>query len=285
MFSVIVLTRACFLSTAGVIVLLAFTVAGCSSDVSRLGDNLFPRALKTDRPPFDVSPAVLSGSDASTFRTQPDVANSTRWSAKVFNPAHSATRVIAHRKPNRKPVWRNPTLAFAKRNDKAISKEAALNRGGLTVNDPRSRAQPQQAPGTGLDKVPATDAKPTFQWPVHGKLLAHFGSLPNGEKNYGIAIAVPEDTPIKSAEDGVVIYAGNALKGFGNLVLMRHTGNYVTVYAHAKTLEVQRGDHVRRGDIIGKSGQTGYVTTPQLYFEVRKGATPVDPLGFLQERA
>ena len=79
----------------------------------------------------------------------------------------------------------------------------------------------------------------------------------------------------------MVIYADNGLQGFGNLVLVRHADNYVTVYAHAKELSVKRGDQIRRGDIIGYSGQTGSVSTPQLYFEVRKYSAPVDPLRFL----
>jgi murein DD-endopeptidase MepM/ murein hydrolase activator NlpD len=93
--------------------------------------------------------------------------------------------------------------------------------------------------------------------------------------------AVPEDSPIRPAQDGVVIYAGSGLKGFGNLVVLRHTNNYVTVYAHAKELKVKRGDQIKRGDLIGTSGQSGNVSTPQVYFEVRKYSRPVDPLPLL----
>ena len=93
--------------------------------------------------------------------------------------------------------------------------------------------------------------------------------------------AVPENTPIKAAEDGVVAYAGNELKGYGNLVLVRHPNGYVTAYAHAKELVVKRGDQVKRGQIIARAGQTGSVSSPQLHFEIRKGATPVDPVQYL----
>jgi len=126
----------------------------------------------------------------------------------------------------------------------------------------------------------STDA-PHLHWPVRGKILARFGSRTNGERNDGIAIAVPDNTPIESAEDGVVIYAGSDLKGFGNLALVRHGDDYVTVYAHARELKVKRGDQVKRGDVIGISGHTGSVETPQLYFEVRKRSAPVDPLRLL----
>ena len=86
---------------------------------------------------------------------------------------------------------------------------------------------------------------------------------------------------MKSAEDGVVAYAGNELKGFGNLVLVRHANGYVSAYAHASEIAVKRGDNVKRGQVIAKAGQTGNVTSPQLHFEIRKGSTPVDPTQFL----
>jgi murein DD-endopeptidase MepM/ murein hydrolase activator NlpD len=92
---------------------------------------------------------------------------------------------------------------------------------------------------------------------------------------------VPENTPVKAAEDGTVAYAGKELKGYGNLVLVRHPNGYVTAYAHAKELLVKRGDQVKRGQVIARSGQTGNVNTPQLHFEIRKGSSPLDPTRFL----
>lgn len=117
-----------------------------------------------------------------------------------------------------------------------------------------------------------------FRWPVRGRVISNYGSKPGGTRNEGINIAVPEGTSIKASEAGVVAYAGNELKGYGNLVLVRHEGGWVSAYAHNKQLLVKRGDTVRRGEIIAKSGQTGSVTSPQLHFELRKGASAVDPL-------
>jgi murein DD-endopeptidase MepM/ murein hydrolase activator NlpD len=128
----------------------------------------------------------------------------------------------------------------------------------------------------------AAGSLPTFRWPAQGRVIASFGSSSNGSQNDGINIAMPEGTAVKAAEDGVVAYAGNELKGYGNLVLVRHSNGYVTAYAHAKELLVKRGDHVKRGQVILKSGQTGNVNAPQLHFEVRKGATPLDPMRFLK---
>jgi murein DD-endopeptidase MepM/ murein hydrolase activator NlpD len=116
---------------------------------------------------------------------------------------------------------------------------------------------------------------PTFRWPLRGRVISGF------PKNDGIDLAVPEGTAVHAAEDGVVAYAGNELKGYGNLILIRHSNGYVTAYAHASELMVKRNDAVRRGQVIAKSGQSGSVSAPQLHFEIRKGSTPVDPMQFL----
>jgi murein DD-endopeptidase MepM/ murein hydrolase activator NlpD len=134
------------------------------------------------------------------------------------------------------------------------------------------------APGKASE---ATGALPTFRWPVRGKVITTYGAKTNGKSNDGINLAVPEGTPVKAAEDGVVAYSGNELKGYGNLILVRHTNGYVTAYAHASELLVKRGDSIKRGQVIAKSGQSGEVGSPQLHFEIRKGSVPVDPLQFL----
>jgi murein DD-endopeptidase MepM/ murein hydrolase activator NlpD len=140
------------------------------------------------------------------------------------------------------------------------------------------------APATEDNSVKTAEpagALPTFRWPVRGRVIAGFGPKPNGLQNDGINLAVPEGTPIKAAEDGVVAYAGNELKGYGNLVLLRHSNGFVTAYAHTSDILVKRGETVKRGQVIAHSGQTGNVTSPQLHFEIRKGATPVDPAQYL----
>jgi murein DD-endopeptidase MepM/ murein hydrolase activator NlpD len=139
---------------------------------------------------------------------------------------------------------------------------------------------PEPAPSAVKSAEPAGNL-PSFRWPVRGRVIAGFGPNPSGTQNDGINVAVPEGTPVKSAEDGVVAYAGNELKGYGNLVLIRHSNGFVTAYAHASEILVKKGEQVKRGQVIVKSGQTGNVTAPQLHFEIRKGATPVDPAQYL----
>lgn len=116
-----------------------------------------------------------------------------------------------------------------------------------------------------------------MRWPVRGRVISGFGSGKDG-----VDIAVPEGTPIKAAENGVVIYAGDGLKEFGNTVLVRHENGLVTVYGHASSIEVQRGQKVKRGQEIALSGMSGTTDSPKLHFEVRKNSAPVDPSGYLE---
>lgn len=146
------------------------------------------------------------------------------------------------------------------------------------VETPAAAAEAAPSP---VKSAEATGALPTFRWPVRGRVVAAYGAKTNGKANDGINVAVPEGTPVKAAEDGVVAYAGNELKGYGNLVLVRHSNGYVTAYAHASELMVKRGETIKRGQTIAKSGQSGEAGSPQLHFEIRKGSTPVDPLKFL----
>ncbi len=138
------------------------------------------------------------------------------------------------------------------------------------VAAPRSR--PQR-----VEPAQVYSAPLKFRWPVVGRIIASFGSTANGGRNDGINIAARLGAPIRAAASGRVIYAGNELKGYGNLVLIRHDDGYVTAYAHAERIAVDRGMHVLKGQVIGYAGATGDVTRPQLHFEIRRGVHPVDP--------
>lgn len=134
-----------------------------------------------------------------------------------------------------------------------------------------------------LPSPAAEQSGPAFRWPARGRVISAYGSKTSGQTNDGVNIAVPEGTDVKASDDGVVAYSGSELKGFGNLVLIRHSNGWVTAYAHNSALNVKRGDAVRRGQIIAKSGSTGNVSSPQLHFEVRKGAQTVDPIKHLPD--
>ena len=121
----------------------------------------------------------------------------------------------------------------------------------------------------------------TFLWPVRGRLVTAYGPKDGGLHNDGINIAAAKGTPVRAADNGVVAYVGNELRGFGNLILVKHAGGWVTAYAHNDTLLVRRGDKVARGQAIAQVGSTGNVGEPQLHFEIRQGTRAVDPMGLL----
>jgi len=142
-------------------------------------------------------------------------------------------------------------------------------------------AAPVQAAPVQVAAAPAAEpvmsGSDKFRWPVSGRVLVDFAS----SKGTGINIEVAEGASVKAAENGTVIYVGSGVEGYGNLVLIRHPNGYVSAYAHLGSMSVAKGTNVSRGDIIGAAGATGSVTKPQLHFELRKGATPVDPVPLL----
>lgn len=123
-----------------------------------------------------------------------------------------------------------------------------------------------------------------FFWPLKGPLLLHFGPGKGGYFNDGINISAPENTPILAAADGQVVYAGNELRGYGNLLIIRHKNSWMTAYAHQKDMIVKKGDAVKRGQTIGHVGTTGNVTVPQLHFGIRNGKDALNPEEYLPRR-
>lgn len=127
----------------------------------------------------------------------------------------------------------------------------------------------------------STYRKSKFIWPVNGSVVSNFGVVGKGRRNDGINIKAATGTNVKAADKGIVAYAGNELKGFGNLVLIKHSDGYITAYAHNDKLYVKKGQKVLRGEKIATVGRTGSVNTPQLHFEVRAGKKAVNPRQYL----
>ena len=120
-----------------------------------------------------------------------------------------------------------------------------------------------------------------FLWPVKGKILARYGTNASGTRNEGINIEAPRGTPVHAADAGVVAYAGNEMRGYGNLILVKHAGGWMTAYAHNDLVMVKRGDTVKRGQEIATVGSTGLNGDPQLHFEIRRGVKALDPSEYL----
>lgn len=192
----------------------------------------------------EAAPAAASPTMAQTTNTQPTVINAGKQVAALNGTATDATPPAAKDEP-------------AAKQDKVANAE------------PQSQTQ-------------AGDST-KLRWPVSGRVIAGFGGRSDGTHNDGINMSVPLGTDVHAAEAGVVAYAGSELKGYGNLVLLRHDNGWVTAYAHNDELLVKRGDKVRRGQVIGKAGKTGTVDQPQVHFELRQGSKPVDPTPFMEK--
>jgi len=180
-------------------------------------------------------------------------------------PTHGARKaVLGEATNNRLP----PDARVVVHNEPALARQQPQARVARTV--PQISSTPQETHSG--DAIASG-----FIMPVSGRIVLPFGSAGGGERNDGINIAANAGTPIRAAADGTVTYAGNELKGYGNLILIKHEGGYVTAYAHAASIGVARGQVVAKGDVIGTVGQTGDVNQPQLHFEIRRDMKPIDP--------
>jgi murein DD-endopeptidase MepM/ murein hydrolase activator NlpD len=196
-----------------------------------------------------------------------------------------ATRSAVMREATSNPVYSAPLPQFPRRVTVAsyvlqpvtVAKSQPAYQPVEVKPTPRIALEVQNAAKAVSEFVQPVATGSEFEWPVAGHVIAAFGSYGNGERNDGINIAANLGEPIHAAAAGTVTYAGNELKGYGNLVLIRHDDGYVTAYAHAQNISVNRGDRVEKGQIIGTAGETGDVTSPQLHFEIRRGVQPVDP--------
>ena len=155
----------------------------------------------------------------------------------------------------------------------------------VTAAAPAEVAQAAAGP-KGAQVAAAGDAGAAIgklRWPAKGKVVAAFGPRPDGTHNDGVNLSVPLGTEVHAAESGVVAYAGSELKGYGNLILVRHDNGWITAYAHNEEMLAKRGDKVKRGQVIAKAGKSGQVDAPQVHFELRQGSKPVDPAPFMEK--
>jgi murein DD-endopeptidase MepM/ murein hydrolase activator NlpD len=233
--------------------------------VARLESEKAAKAAAKDAKSAPASKAVASAADSAKVAASSKVAAKAE-SAKL--EASKATKAEPQKfakleSPKAAPKVvepvSKPTPVVASKPEPAKAPEAAKP----AIKEPEQTAS--------IAAKPADDGN--FRWPARGRVISGYGA----SGNEGINIAVPEGTPVKAAEEGTVAYAGSDVKGYGNLVLIRHANGYVSAYAHNGDISVKPGEKVKRGQVVAKSGQSGNVTSPQLHFEIRKGATPVDP--------
>ncbi|TCV60859.1 murein DD-endopeptidase MepM/ murein hydrolase activator NlpD [Neorhizobium sp. R1-B] len=186
-------------------------------------------------------------------------------------------------------IPQQPTEKAAASPKPAVAAAPAAAQPATPASAPAAKAPAETASVADVEKksdvaaaAPQSTGISKYRWPVNGAVVAGYGQNVDGNRNDGIDISVPEGTPIKAAENGVVIYAGNGLKQLGNTVLVRHDDGKVTVYGHAGNINVTRGQKITRGQTLASSGMSGDAKRPQVHFEVRKDATPVNPITFLE---
>lgn len=208
-------------------------------------------------------------------------------------PSSTATPSIAttEQRVAALPPASRPTPTRLKPQQVASAQGDAARSTGKTQARPVSAPSPVPvAPADPKALRKAAVAKPPplsgegFMWPVSGKIVQTFGPKANGQRNDGINIGVPEGTPVVAAENGIVVFAGDSIAGFGNMLLIRHASGFTTAYAHNETLLTSIGQSVRRGQVIARAGATGAVTSPQVHFELRAGRKPIDPSTQLTDR-
>ena len=207
----------------------------------------------------------------------------------VFEPSAEDEHVVAA--PPRAPAYEESAAAAevsapSDDADAVLINPEPIDFAALHVEPAPSAPPPRPVSTTRSNsaEVPLPPTRDTFLWPIEGRVISRFGSKPGGMHNDGINIAVPVGSEVRAAQNGVVAYAGNELRGYGNLVLIRHKDGWMTAYAHNDSLLVGKGDVVRRGQVISRSGKSGRVSRPQAHFEIRRDGKPQDPLRLLTRK-
>jgi len=204
-------------------------------------------------------------------------------------PPPSAARVLPEIIPLDGPPPKQTVAATPKSSPAALTPPVAAQQQAAVpppIMPPRNASAALPLPGEDPGPQPgATSGQAStagrFPWPVRGRILASYGNIPGGGHNDGINIAAPRGTPVRAIDAGTVAYAGNEVKGYGNIVLIKHANGWISAYAHLDDVTVKVGETIGAGQAFGKVGETGGVTEPQLHFELRRGKKPVDPKEFL----
>jgi len=254
----------------------ATPVPGARASLSTGAESSLPNELAAEiarekgEKPADLVPAGESGAESSKPMlmgnlTQRNAGAPTASTSSAPSPEEDVV-----------PTPKKAKKQAEKKKEKAVEKKEKA-KGKETTEKVNAKAKDSSVEEK-EEKEQAEVKQLPFIWPVQGEVIAKF----KPGKNDGIKIKVSEGTPVKAAAAGDVLYAGSELKGFGNLLLLKHAGGWVTAYANNSSLLVKKGDKVKQGQVIAKSGKTGDVKQPQLHFEVRKGKQPVDPLAQLE---
>lgn len=236
--------------------------------------------VPTPTPSATGAPTSLTGAPASP--SAPAAAGAT---AGTWGGAGGVPPLTPASSPTMAAPAAAEAVASATQNPKANAEAAAEAAHDAASDAAATASESAPAPEAAALPEPPARTDQRFLWPVKGRIIVPFGGQTGGLQNDGVNIAAAKGTNVRAAENGVVAYVGNELRGFGNLVLIRHADGYVTAYAHLDQVAVRRGETVRRGQSVGQVGASGRVDGPQLHFEIRKDNQPVDPQPLLAGRS
>ncbi len=274
-----------------------WTVDGGTRIVARPGETLYNLSKRYGVPVDSIRQANgMSASDQlragqsitiPSYRYSPTTAISAPDADKSTRAAKASVGFVGEADPRKVPV----PHSGPRRGTAQVYAQQGSNTRVVTIPEYR---MPQPAPvvdtittgsinpqTSSLPEAPARSGITEFRWPVKGRVIGEFGARTAGGTNEGVDISVPEGTAVRSAENGVVIYAGSGISEYGKLILVQHADNWVSAYAHNRNFEVKKGDRVNRGEIIARSGKSGDADRPKLHFELRKNSVPVNPSKYL----
>lgn len=226
--------------------------------------------MNTLRAPFTVHPGQRLRLPYKTRQSKNNIVVSSKKKNQNASPLKVEQQALI---PSVKPIAANSSQ----------SSSSKVSASGVPLpQDKPSYTRPQAVKVTKISTRAPKRASSKFLKPVNGRVVSSYGAKAGGLHNDGINIAAPRGTSVQSAENGVVVYAGNALKGSGNLILVRHDDQWMSAYAHLDEISVRKGQTVKRGAVIGKVGSTGSVSSPQLHFELRQGTAAKNPANYLE---
>jgi len=234
------------------------------------------------RPPYTILVGQELTLPAGIPAPQPAAARAVAKKVAQEKKAVAQKREAPKPPPAAKTASKPTSKPASKPASKPPSKPKATQKSGTAVTLAKPPSKPAPAKAVKPVAKPPSRTNSGFLWPASGKVISKFGPKSKGLHNDGINISAPRGTAVKASENGVVAYAGNEIRGFGNLLLIKHTGGWISAYAHNDQLLVKRGDKIKRGQTIAKMGSSGNVSSTQLHFELRKGRRAVDPLKYLK---
>ena len=255
-----------------------------ATDIARLNDMREPYVVRSGQmlrlPSAAQKPAALVIQTANIVR--PEAIEPVGRSAPIEREVLNAPPVPSS-KPSSNSTSRNGVDVSSVLSDMGQGGSAGVPTPARKPNVSRN-ARVQKASYRPKAKIPSHTpprASSKFLKPVNGRVISSYGSKKDGSHNDGINIRAPRGAAVKAAENGVVMYVGDEIKGSGNLILVRHADRWMTAYGHLDGVRVQRGDVIKRGDIIGTVGSSGSVDSPQLHFEIRRGTDAINPKKYL----